>query len=69
MKINYQVFNPLTGLHTEYQNEEEARVAVCEISKQIIEIYKPTVCKTIPNENGDSTWIPVDFMAEMKVGF
>jgi hypothetical protein len=66
---SYQVFNPLTGIHTEYQTEAEAKAAVAEISKEILQSHKPTVCESLSNENGDSTWIPVDFMPDIKIGF
>jgi hypothetical protein len=69
MGLSYQVFNPLTGLHTEYQSEEAAKTAVVEFSRQILESHKPTVCESLSNENGDSVWIPVDFMSQIKVGF
>ena len=63
----YQVFNPLTGLHTEYATEAEAKIAIVEISKQILAVHKPTVCQALSNENGDSTWIPVDIVQSVEV--
>jgi hypothetical protein len=57
---SYQVFNPLTGVHTEYQTESEAATAIADICQEILQIHKPTVCQALVNENGDSTWIPID---------
>ena len=62
MTTKYQVFNPLTGLHTQYENEVEAKV--CET---IINKYKPTVCQEIVNENGDSAWTLIDIASAIKV--
>lgn len=53
----YQVFNPLTGVHTRYETEEEARAAMVEIAKEILKIHCPTVVQELSNENGDTTWI------------
>ena len=67
MGTTYQVFNPLTGTHAEYQTQDAAKAAVAEISKQILAINKPTVCQALSNENGDSTWIPVEFVRDIEV--
>ena len=63
----YQVFNPLTGTHTEYQTETEAKLEISKIYKEIIATHKPTVCQSISNENGDSTWISVDIVKSIEV--
>jgi hypothetical protein len=63
----YQVFNPLTGVHTEYQTEAEAKSAIAEIAKEVIKTHKPTVCASLTNENGDSTWISVDLVQNVQV--
>jgi len=55
----YQVFNPITGQHQEYQDEESARGGIADIQRQILEQYPVSVTQSITNENGDSTWIPV----------
>jgi len=60
MGTTYKIFNPLTGLHTEYQTEADAKAAIVEINKQILAVHKPTVCQALSNENGDSTWVSVD---------
>ena len=67
MGTTYQVFNPLTGTHTEYATEAEAKTAISEISKQVLAANKLTVCQALSNENGDSTWIPVDFIKNIEV--
>lgn len=54
----YQVFNPLTGLHTRYETEAEAKAALIDISKQILDYYKPQVVQELSNEKGDAVWIP-----------
>lgn len=54
----YQVFNPLTGQHTRYETEEEAKNALVEIAKQILSQHVPVVVQELANENGDTTWIP-----------
>ena len=56
----YQVFNPITGIHNEYQTEEEAKVGMIEVANQILNSNVISVCQVISNENGDSTWIPVE---------
>ena len=63
----YFVFNPSTGTHTEYATEAEAKTAMAEIYKEIVAIHKPTVCQALSNENGDSTWIPVDIVQSVEV--
>jgi hypothetical protein len=57
---SYQVFNTITGTHIEYKTEEEAKVGILEIAKQILEQNKISVCRSLSNENGDSTWIPIE---------
>jgi len=64
---SFQVFNPLTGTHTMCETEQEARLLLVEIGKQILEMHKPTVCRELLNENGDSTWIPDDLASTLIV--
>jgi len=54
--VNFQVFDPLTGQHTEYPDEDSARLAMIEISKKILDKYKITLVRSIVNENGDTAW-------------
>lgn len=54
----YQVFNPLTGTHTRYETEVEAKAALVEIAKEVLNQHCPTVVQELSNENGDTTWIP-----------
>lgn len=56
----YQVFNPLTGQHTRYETEADAKAALIEISKEVLKQHCPTVVQELSNENGDTTWIPTD---------
>jgi hypothetical protein len=67
MTTNYQVFNPLTGLHDQFASEAEAKEALARVCEAIIDNYKPTVCQEITNENGDSAWTSVDLVATRKV--
>ena len=59
MGTTYQVYNPMTGQHQEYQDEESAREGIADIQRQILEQYPVSVTQSITNENGDSTWIPI----------
>ena len=54
----YQVFNPLTGQHTRYKTEAEAKEALIVIAKEILTQNCPQVVRELSNENGDTTWIP-----------
>lgn len=56
----YQVFNPLTGIHTRYETEAEAKAALIEVSKQVLELHCPQVVQELSNENGDTTWVPTE---------
>lgn len=56
----YQVFNPITGLHTRYETEAEAKLALIEVAKQILNQYPTLVNQELSNENGDTTWIPTN---------
>lgn len=56
----YQVFNPLTGQHTRYATIEEAKTALIEVQKAILENYGASIVQEMYNENGDTTWIPTD---------
>jgi hypothetical protein len=53
----YQVFNPLTGVHTRYETEAEAKQALIAIAQDILKQHSPTVVQELSNENGDSVWI------------
>ena len=67
MTNKYQVFNPITGLHTEYESEEVARVAMTEIANQLLAKYKISLVQTITNENGDSAWVSVELAEPLTV--
>jgi hypothetical protein len=67
MGTTYQVFNPLTGLHSQYASEAEAKEALARLCEILIDRYKPTVCQEITNENGDSAWTAIDLVATRKV--
>lgn len=62
----YQVFNPLTGIHTRYETEQEAKQALIIVAQEVLKQYSPTVVQELSNENGDATWIPTT-MAETLV--
>lgn len=63
----YQVFNPLTGVHTRYETESEATLAYIEIAKAVLAQQALTVCQELSNENGDTCWIPTDFSNKYEV--
>ena len=67
MANTYQLYNPLTGTHTRYETEAEAKTAFAELAKQMIAIYTPSVNEEITHENGDVTWTPVDFAPQLVV--
>lgn len=64
---SFQVFNPLNGNHIKYETEEEARKALVEIAKQLLETYMPIANQEIFNENGDSTWIPTTLHKQFNI--
>jgi hypothetical protein len=63
----YQVFNPLTGLHTRYETEAEATAALIEMAKAVLAQHLPTVCQELSNENGDTCWTPIDFSTKYDI--
>ena len=56
----YQVFNPLTGQHTRYTTETEAKQALIEVAKEVLNQHCPQVVQELLNENGDTTWTPTE---------
>jgi hypothetical protein len=67
MESTYQVFNPLTGLHTKCPSEDAAKEMVADVSLQVIKAYPPTATIEILHENGDVTWQAVDFVSQVRV--
>ena len=67
MTSKYQVFNPLTGLHTQYETEAEAKEALAKVCESVIDHHKPTVCQEIVNENGDAAWTSIDMVSTRRV--
>ena len=63
----YHVFNPLTGTHIECQTADEARNTLSRLYKELIDLHKPSVCQSISNENGDSTWVPVELVKDIQI--
>lgn len=63
----YQVFNPFTGQYAKYNTEQEARTALIEIAKQVLEQHCPAVVQELSNENGDTTWIPTTINATLNI--
>lgn len=58
MGKSFQVFNPITGTHTEYPSEAAAREAIVVISQDILKQHSIRLVQSISNENGDQAWIP-----------
>ena len=67
MEQTYQVFNPLTGLHTRCNSEAETKAMLATIASQVLSKHALTVAKEIIHENGDVTWEAVDFASQIKV--
>lgn len=65
--ISYQVFNPLTGTHTKYETEEEAKSALIKVQEEILSLHGANVVQEVLNENGDTTWIPTEIHKNLKV--
>lgn len=63
----YQVFNPLTGTHTRYETEEEAKQALVAVAKDVLAAHVPQVVQEISNEKGDAVWIPVDMVTTLVI--
>jgi hypothetical protein len=63
----YQVFNPLTGLHNQFQDEASARQEMISIAYQLLEHTKITLVQEISNENGDATWIPISLTLPLTI--
>lgn len=63
----YQVFNPLTGVHTKYETEAEAKQALIVIAQEILNQHSPTVVRELTNENGDSAWIATELHKQLTV--
>lgn len=63
----YQVFNPLTGQHTRYETEAEARTALVEIAKEVLAQHCPRVVQELSNENGDTTWVVTSLNEQLIV--
>jgi len=54
----YQVFNPITGLHTYCETLSAAKAAMADIANQVLaNAPQITICQEISNEHGDTTWI------------
>ena len=56
----YQLFNPITGLHTRYETEEDVKIALIALQQEVLNIYGGKVVQELSNENGDTTWIPTE---------
>jgi hypothetical protein len=56
----YVLYNPLTGIRTEYVDNDLIANDLKEISKQVLQIYGPTVTKLELDENGNITISNVD---------
>jgi hypothetical protein len=69
MLEKYQVFNPLTGLHTQYENESEMQQALTSLAQEVLNTFSPTVVREIGNENGDVAWIATDFHKKLNITY
>lgn len=56
----YQVFDPITGVHTRYETEAEAKAALVEVAKKVLKLHCPSVVQEISNEHGDTAWTPTN---------
>lgn len=63
----YQVFNPITGQHTRYETEAEAKAALIEVAKEVLIHHSPRVVQELSNENGDTTWLPTDMHETLEI--
>jgi hypothetical protein len=63
----YQVFSPFTGQHTRYETEEEARLALIDLAKNVLDTHTPGVVQELSNENGDTAWIPTDMHKTLNI--
>lgn len=63
----YQVFNPLNGIHRFCATEAEAKQAIAEISLDILNAYKVTVCREMSNEHGHTTWLAEEMQNPITV--
>ena len=64
---DYQIFNPISGQHEECATEEEAKLIIKRICGEILDHHKITVCRVLSNENGDSTWLPIEMPLSFEV--
>lgn len=65
----FQVYNPLTGQHTRFETEEQAKEEALRIANAIMETYKPSIVKEISNEKGDVAWEPLPITESLIVSF
>jgi hypothetical protein len=63
----YQIFNPLTGQHTRYETESEAKTALIEVAQAVLNQQCPRVVQELANENGDTTWISTNMNESLVV--
>lgn len=63
----FQVFNPLTGQHTQYDTIEEAKVALIEVANIVLETHCPRIVEELTNDKGDVTWEPTNLNESLRV--
>lgn len=63
----FKVFDPLTGEHSSFDDEESAKACLIEISKNILKKHCPIVVRSLRNEYGDETWIPTDIHERIEI--
>lgn len=63
----YQVFNPLTGMHRFCETEAEAKAAIADVIKSYVLGLNITVCRELTNEHGHSTWTAAPIEDPVKI--
>jgi len=63
----YQVFNPLTGEHTQCESLEEAKTYISEVSNQLLLSHGVNLVKELRNDKGDAVWMPYSDKLNLNV--
>ena len=59
MNETYQVFDPITGQHKQFETENEAIAELARISNEVLRAYGAAVLKELRNDKGDALWQPI----------
>jgi hypothetical protein len=57
---SYQVFDPITGTHTQCGSKEEATAELARVSEAILAYHGAGIVRELRNDKGDSTWVPCE---------